>query len=213
MHPDLADLLTLRDEARADDPLAGHVATCVRCRAELERLEQLRKLLRAAPDVQGDDHWPAVAARLGGETAPVRALPRPTWRAAAAVCGALAIAAGLAFFKGATPTTVVRSTSTSTAVVPTQVDGDLAVAELMEESKRLERLLAAIPDEPRVARGATVMTAAGLEDRIEWLDLAIGAGVERDIDAQAVAPLWRQRVDLMHSLVAVRYAEARTTAY
>jgi hypothetical protein len=70
-----------------------------------------------------------------------------------------------------------------------------------------------MPEEPRVARAATVLTAAGLEDRIEWVDVAIGANAAASTGAATAAPLWRQRVDLMNSLVAVRYAEARTTSY
>lgn len=208
MHPDLAELLTLRDRAGDSGPVAEHVAGCAVCRAELERLQQLQNTMRAAPDVSGEDRWAAIAARLHEPKAPARAWPRPSWRTAAAVCGALAIAVGLALFNGSTPMPV-QPNAGAAATEP----NDQAVAALMAESKRLERLLAAIPQESRVARGATVMTTAGLEDRIEWVDLAIGDGAARDPDPAAVAPLWRQRVDLLNSLVAVRYAEARTTTY
>ena len=212
MHPDLAELLILRDASRSDGPVAEHVAGCDLCRAEVERLGQLRTTLRALPDVGGPDRWPEVAARLDGRAASVRPLPRPTWRLAGTMAAVLAIAVGLAVFDGTTPqrTEVPDQVPANNKVADAS---DSSVAALMEESKQLERLLAAIPDEPRVARATTVMTTAGLEDRIQWLDLAIGDGQERNFDSTTVMPLWRQRVDLMKSLVAVRYAEARTVAY
>jgi len=204
--------LKLRDASRSDGPAAEHVAGCDLCRTELERLRQLRTTLRALPDVGGPDSWPEVASRIDSTAAPLRPMPRPTWRLAGTMAGVLAIAVGLAVFDGSTPQRIqvpdqMPANSRSAAA------SDSSVVALMEESKQLERLLAAIPDEPRVARATTVMTAAGLEDRIQWVDLAIGAGEERDFDSTTVMPLWRQRVDLMKSLVAVRYAEARTAAY
>jgi hypothetical protein len=124
----------------------------------------------------------------------------------------LAIAVGLAVFDGSTlqGTRIQTQTRVARDVAETS---DASVEALMEESKRLEGMLAAIPAEPRVARATTVMTTAGLEDRIQWVDLAIGDGEERNFDSSTVMPLWRQRVDLMKSLVAVRYAEARTATY
>lgn len=212
MHPDLAELLILRDAARSDGPAAEHVTGCATCRAELERLRQLRTTLRVLPDIGGPDRWPEVAARLDGRAASVRPLPRPTWRLAGTMAAVLALAVGLAIFDGSTRpgTEIAEPQPAATAVADAN---DSSVQALMDESKRLEGLLAAIPDEPRVARATTVMTTAGLEDRIQWVDLAIGAGEERNFDSTTVMPLWRQRVDLMKSLVAVRYAEARTVAY
>ena len=212
MHPDLAELLNLREASRSDGPLAEHVAGCDVCRAELERLQRLRTTLRALPDVGGPDRWPEVAARLDGRAASVRPLPRPTWRLAGTMAAVLAIAVGLAVFDGSTPqaTRIPEPGPANSVVADTS---DSSVEALIEESKRLERLLAAIPDESRVARATTVMTTAGLEDRIQWVDQAIGAGEERNFDSSTVMPLWRQRVDLMKSLVAVRYAEARTATY
>ncbi|MGH8263045.1 MAG: anti-sigma factor family protein [Steroidobacteraceae bacterium] len=212
MHPDLAELLKLRDASRSDGPAAEHVAGCDLCRTELERLRQLRTALRALPDVGGPDRWPEAAARLEGAAVSSRPLPRPTWRLAGTMAAVLAIAVGLAVFDGSTPQRTQRPDQVP-ANSNVAAASDSSVAALIEESKRLERLLAAIPGEPRVARATTVMTTAGLEDRIQWVDLAIGAGEERDFDSTTVMPLWRQRVDLMKSLVAVRYAEARTVAY
>jgi hypothetical protein len=190
--------------------VAEHVAGCDVCRTEVERLRQLRTTLRAFPDVGGPDRWPVVVARLDGHGRSAAHLPRPTWRLAGTLAAVLAIAVGLAVFDGATPRLADNPPAGPQPIVESS---DASMAALMEESKRLERLLDAIPEEPRVARARTVMTAAGLEDRIQWVDLAIGAGEERNFDSSTVMPLWRQRVDLLSSLVAVRYAEARTASY
>jgi hypothetical protein len=124
----------------------------------------------------------------------------------------MAIAVALTLFDGSTRQVAVTGASVdSNAAAAADPDKD-SVATLMRESKRLEALLDSIPEESRVARAATVMTAAGLEDRIAWIDVAIGAGEASNRDAAAVAPLWQQRVDLLNSLVAVRYAQARTAS-
>jgi len=201
--------LILRDEPEAQGALAEHIAGCAACRAELERLQRLRTAMRTAPDMAGRDQWPEVSARLEGRR-PSSALPRPTWRVAGTLAAVMAIAVGLALFDGSTLQVENRG---GQAQVPQSGSGRNSVAALMQESRRLESLLAAMPEEPRVARATTVMTTAGLEDRIEWVDLAIGARAASSSDAATVEPLWRQRVDLMNSLVAVRYAEARTTSY
>jgi hypothetical protein len=161
--------------------------------------------MRAAPDIAGADRWPEIAALV---TRPRTAhpWPQPTWRFAGTLAAIMAIAVALALFDGST-----RQVAVTGAAVAADRNKD-SVAALMQESKRLEALLAALPEESRVARAATVMTAAGLEDRIEWIDLAIGAGAASNTDASAVAPLWQQRVDLLSSLVAVRYAQARTAS-
>ncbi len=212
MHPDLAELLDLRDEPEAPGAIADHVAGCAFCRAEFERLQHLRTAMRATPDVVGRDAWPEVIARLEHRPASLP-LPRPTWRIAGTLAAVMAIAIGLALFDGSTvQVDDVRAPTPMPQAGATDPGGD-SIAALMQESRRLESLLAAMPEEPRVARAATVLTTAGLEDRIEWVDLAIGANAASSTDAATVAPLWRQRVDLMNSLVAVRYAEARTTSY
>jgi len=211
MHPDLADLLSLRDGSDAQGPVAQHVAGCAVCRAEVERLERLQSSMRAAPDIAGADRWPEIAA-LVTRPRTARSWPQPTWRFAGTLAAIMAIAVALALFDGSTRQVAVTGAAVNSSAAVAADSNKDSVATLMQESKRLEALLAALPEESRVARAATVMTAAGLEDRIEWIDLAIGAGAASNTDASAVAPLWQQRVDLLSSLVAVRYAQARTAS-
>jgi hypothetical protein len=212
MHPDLAELLSLRDGPEAQGPAARHVASCAACRAELERLQRLRVAMRSRPLPDGRDRWSAVALALDGASS-ARPWPRPGWRMAGGLAAVLAVAAGLAVFSGSAPRIADPAVPSAVDRPSTVAGSPDSVAALMEESKRLESVLAAIPAEPRVVRAGTVLTAASLEDRIEWVDLALGAREAGDVDARVTVPLWRQRVDLLNSLVAVRYAQARTASY
>jgi hypothetical protein len=215
MHPDLAELLSLRDHPQTgglgpDGAASQHVAGCAICSAELERLRRLRVAMQNVPVPAGRDQWQEIAARLDGRS-PARQWPRPGWGLAGGLAATLAVAVGVALFRG--PATHIAVTS---ATAGGGTSGELpadSVASLMEESKRLESVLAAFPAEPRVARAGTVLTAAGLEDRIEWIDLALGAPNTGNFEITAAAPLWRQRVDLLNSLVAVRYAQVRTASF
>jgi hypothetical protein len=212
MHPDLAELLNLHDAPDGAAPAAQHASGCATCRAELERLERLRAAMRAAPAPHGRDAWPEIESALD-RSARARTVPRPGWRFAGSLAAALAVAVGLALFNGTTlhgPSAVTTpAVDASGAAVP----APQSVAALMEESRRLELLLATMPAEPRVVRARTVLTADNLEDRIAWVDLALDARDASGVDATAAVPLWRQRVDLLNSLVAVRYAQARTASY
>jgi hypothetical protein len=212
MHPDLTELLILREERDRQGPVAQHVATCAACRAELDRLQRLRVAMRSAPGESAPDHWPQIVARLDG-AAPATHWPRPGWRLAGGLAAVLAIAVGLALLdRPATQSTAAGRVASNDFSSPAAGTGE-SVAALMAESMRLESVLASIPEEPRVVRAATVMTAAGLEDRIEWIDVALGLDSSASFGPGTVAPLWRQRVDLLNSLVAVRYAQARTASY
>jgi len=212
MHPDLAELLSLRGAPESQAPAARHVAECATCRAELERLERLRAAMRTAPAPSGPDRWSEIALALDGSA---RALPwpRPGWRLAGSLAAGFAVAVGLALFNGSTPRVSDAARTPAADARDRPAPAPRAVAALMEESKRLESLLATMPAEPRVVRAGTVLTADNLEDRIAWVDLALDARDANGVDATAAVPLWRQRVDLLNSLVAVRYAQARTASY
>ena len=81
------------------------------------------------------------------------------------------------------------------------------------QSLRDISLLAALPNQPRLTRAQTALTVADLEDRIQWVDYRLNLASEAGLADEPAAKLWRERVDLLNSLVAVRYAEARTVAF
>ena len=80
-------------------------------------------------------------------------------------------------------------------------------AEVRAENERLESILAALP-EPYAMRGSTAFTVAELEDRLASLDDRLSVVTLEPNAPERADRLWRERVEVMHSLVQVRYADA-----
>ena len=74
------------------------------------------------------------------------------------------------------------------------------------ENARLEVLLAALP-ETRVMRGSTAFTVSQLEDRLAFVDDRLSRITLEPNAPERAERLWRERVELMNSLVQVRYAD------
>ena len=83
---------------------------------------------------------------------------------------------------------------------------------LRARSQALEELLAALPERPAVARAATAvpiesLEAAGAVARSPVVDRGRRRG-----RAAGRSSLWRDRVEVMNSLVQLRYVEAQHVA-
>lgn len=74
------------------------------------------------------------------------------------------------------------------------------------ENARLEMLLASLP-EMRVMRGSTAFTVSQLEDRLAFVDDRLSRITLEPNAPEHAERLWRERVELMNSLVQVRYAD------
>jgi hypothetical protein len=84
---------------------------------------------------------------------------------------------------------------------------------LVEESMRLEELLALMPAPRRVMRADTASTIVGLEDRVALIDAALSqTGAEADVPEYRTA-LMLDRVEVMNALVNVRYAQSRAFVF
>ena len=82
----------------------------------------------------------------------------------------------------------------------------------MVQSRQLESDLRSLPDEPRVMRASTVATISELEDRIAAIDYQLTIpDVQMTPDDREL--FWRERVRLMNSLLALRYAQAQRAAF
>lgn len=90
----------------------------------------------------------------------------------------------------------------STAMDPAVIASNTVRA----ENARLEMLLAALP-EMRVMRGSTAFTVAELEDRLAFVDDRLSRITLEPNAPEHAERLWRERVELMNSLVQVRYAD------
>jgi len=80
-------------------------------------------------------------------------------------------------------------------------------AEMRAENERLESILARLP-ERRAMRGSTAFTVAELEDRIALLDDRLSRVTLEPNAPERAERLWQERVEVMHTLVQVRYADA-----
>ena len=80
-------------------------------------------------------------------------------------------------------------------------------AGMRAENERLESILARLP-ERRAMRGSTAFTVAELEDRIALLDDRLSRVTLEPNAPERAERLWQERVEVMHTLVQVRYADA-----
>jgi hypothetical protein len=100
-----------------------------------------------------------------------------------------------------------ESTPTLKVAAPSAEPVTPHLDELVAQSQQLERLLRKLPQRPRVERVSTAAAIDTIEQRIQWLDFQLSSAPESFSEEQSRL-LWRERVELMDSLVKVRYAEA-----
>jgi len=152
--------------------------------------------LAALPEFEPrPDGWDAIlAARRQRESGESRRWPV----AMAAVV--LAAVAGLAWQLQSTQREL--TSTDSMAFDPAAIASDAVRA----ENARLELLLAALP-EMRVMRGSTAFTVSELEDRLAFVDDRLSRITLEPNAPEHAERLWRERVELMNSLVQVRYAD------
>ena len=90
---------------------------------------------------------------------------------------------------------------------PTDEVEQVRVPDLVAQSRQLEDLLQRLPERPRVERVSTAATIETIEDRIQWLDFQLSGAPDSGLSEEQTRRLWRERVELLDSLVKVRYAE------
>lgn len=79
------------------------------------------------------------------------------------------------------------------------------INDLVAENARLEAVLADLP-RPSTTRAGTAYAVAALEDRLAVIDDRLTAVSLQPAAPETTEELWRQRVNLMNSLVQVQYA-------
>lgn len=153
--------------------------------------ERLASLEAFEPPAAG---WPGVVAAR--EVREARASLR--WPVAAAAC-VLAAAAGLGLWLQSTQRALVAGAAPAEPAA-------FVAADMRAENERLERLLAMLP-ERHAMRGSTAFTIAELEDRLAFLDDRLSRVALEPNAPERAERLWRERVEVMNSLVQVRYAD------
>lgn len=200
MHARLDQLLSLRDGAPVDAQIRDHVQQCATCLREVARLTQTRVDLQSLPAIErAADLWPQIEARMQ---------QRPQRRRGVGIAAALVLAAtgAVAFVSSRNASIAPESTPQVAATMPSVATND--VEQLIAQSRELEELLAYLPERPHVERMSTAATVDSLEQRIQWLDWRLAYQSDGELDELQARRLWSERVDLMDSLVKVRYAQS-----
>lgn len=204
MHASIEQLIGLRDEEPVSADVQQHVRACTQCAAALNGLLAARERVSGLADpLPSPDVWQRIV------VASERSARRRRWlpvagmgvAASAAAVAVLLMNLHLAQPKG----------QADLAVTPVTAAKPADVNQLMAQSRYLERAVLKLDDhaDHMVVSAGTASTIAALEDRIALVDYEIntasGSGVGND--DPHVAQLWKQRVDLLQSLAAVRYAQ------
>jgi hypothetical protein len=213
MHARIDHLLSIRDGQPVEADIAEHVTQCVACAAEVRRLSLTREQLQALPQTDAaPESWERIQSRVNR--------PRASgWQrrvamvAASAAVVTLSIIASLALREAS-----VRERSSSRAAsnqseAQSSSRNTTHVDELVAQSQQLEQLLQTLPERPRIERVSTAATIDTLEGRIQWLDFRLSYAPDEGLSDEQARRLWRERVELMDSLVKVRYAEAGQSSF
>jgi hypothetical protein len=209
MHADIQQLLSLRDGEPVDADVMRHVEHCAVCGGELARLSRMQSRLQVLPPIDPPAMtWERIDVRMREASSPQpRRVP---WAIAAAV--AVTVVSGL----------LVREVNTVSEAVPvaivsTQEQSPVATAipleALVAQSRELDELLLYLPQRPAVERVSMAATIDTLEQRVQWLDQQLSYASDTGLNEEQAYQLWRERVDLMDSLVKVRYAEGRSLSF
>jgi hypothetical protein len=204
MHASIEQLIGLRDEEPVAVEVQQHVRACTQCAAALNGLLAARERLGDLADpVPPPDAWQRIV------MASERSARRRRWLPVAGM-GVAAAAAAVAVLLMNLHLAQPRGQA-DLAVTPAVAAKPADVNQLMAQSRYLERAVLKLDDhaDHMVVSAGTASTIAALEDRIALVDYEInsasGSGVSKD--DPHVAQLWKQRVDLLQSLAAVRYAQ------
>jgi hypothetical protein len=209
MHASFSELLSLRDAEPTEAHVARHVDQCSQCARELKQLSSARSRLRELAQFDAPpDAWSRISQRVGEPTAKIVRTNRMAGAVGAAV-GLLAVIILVIREDGPQTAAVVERESPPAPAAPSEPP----VAALIAQSQELEQLLHALPQRPLIERVSTAATLDTIEQRIQWLDFQLSYAPDGSFDDTQAQRLWRERVELMDSLVKVRYAEAKRMSF
>lgn len=237
MHATIEQLLAIRDREPVDAGVKQHADICLLCRDTLDELRLARDELTRLPEqTPARDHWPAILAQAQRRQQSAHRRRRLVrygglgLAASALLATALYLNRNVPLNPDAKPTTTsVVAVNSTTTVVKTQpaAGSDTTVAsgksagksttetdlkKLISRSAQLEAELHALPRRPGIVKASTSDLISGLQDSVALIDYQMNQNAQKLSPSQS-RQLWQQRVDLMNSLVNVRYAESQRVAY
>lgn len=205
MHARLDQLLSLADDPAPDPGVANHVAACAACRERLAALEVTRRALRSLGSLQpATDVWAGVQHRIVLRARRRRLAATAAAVAAAASVASLGILLGWRLLDGAD-----RAQPAADRALHAVDSGELPL--LRDRSRSLELALAALPERPAVGRAATALAIDDLQAQVQWIDHRLTAAAADPAPPADATRLWRERVELLNSLVQLRLVETQGT--
>ncbi|MGH8401074.1 MAG: hypothetical protein ACRESU_08225 [Gammaproteobacteria bacterium] len=206
MHASPEQLIALRDGEPVAATLQTHVRECAECAAGYNSLVELRSQLSRLPDFAlPEGAWQAVMAQVEQAESSHGFRHGGLRAAGVAMVASIVIALTLVLFPGIPhrPADNATASDTPTASVP----------QLMRQSSYLERAVLSLNSDAdhMVVSAGTAATVAALEDRIALLDYEINHATADAHNHDRLPQLWQQRVNLMQSLAAVRYAQVASS--
>jgi len=230
MHATIEQLLAVRDREPVAAAIQQHVAVCLLCRETLDELILARDELNRLP-VQAPprDFWQDIQFQTGKRKQAEKQNSIMIRYGGLGLAASLLLAAAL--FINQRVSDSGNSISTSATETAVQNDADLnnnsvqtnqalsdsASSEsdlnaLITRSAQLEAVLHALPQRPSIVKASTSDLITGLQDGVALIDYQMNLNAEK-LSPDQSRQLWQQRVDLMNSLVNVRYAETQRVAY
>lgn len=209
MHASLEQLLEVRDGGETTPDVADHVADCGECARELDRLRRLRARMQALPAFTppSANRWSAICDR-GTRNEPT---PGLRWLGAIGLMSLAASLAIVAVFVRAPAPAVPGTAAGFDPILTLAAAGDASgtppeTLELVARSRLLETTLRALTARPEVVNAGTESTIEMLEGHVALVDYQLSVAATQLSDEEAHR-LWERRVELMDSLLNVRYAQ------
>jgi hypothetical protein len=200
----LDQLLGLRDGEPITSDVVTHVEQCAVCAHELTRLRNLQVALRAMPSLTPPAYDVSAIKNRATRKAHVRRWTGFATAASVSAITLLVVLSNLRHNTAATPIVV----DSPTPAVPVE-SPEPAIEPLVVRSEQLESLMRQLPRRPHVQRAGTATTINALQNQIQWVDYQLSLAGDVGMNEHQSVQLWQDRVELMDTLVKVRYAEAQ----
>jgi hypothetical protein len=203
MHADIDELLSLRDGEPVAAEVVAHVSACIECNARLARLQATKLRVQSLPDVMaatGNDDWREIERRIAS-----LAMPRRV-----GACGSASLrrqqpchraTAGLRMQDRAARSADALPVSSRPSSRPTHRRSRSCSIGRCSSSSCSPHCPSALPERA---------TALPIDCRGPGSGSTIGFRVGSAAPASEEAErFWRDRIELMNSLVQLRYVEAQ----
>jgi len=213
------DLLTIRDGEPVDASVHSQVLTDPESSEELERLRATQKALRELPELQPPPGvWTKILAEVQRDNRREPKLLRH-WSLSLAIAAGVAVLAFILI--PSDPEMPVKIESGLVVAVPEDGSGvlgavpaeELGYALLAAESAQLEQELNSIEYQPSLTNADIATIVVVLEDQIGYVDEQLTYASANRLDLRQTETLWRERIDLMNTLVDVRYAQFQQVGF